>query len=173
MPRVEFIKSELAISDQVPIGAVLSALGCNAEKHLFDYKAAQQVSAQLLSISIPNPNAQLPQEVTKTLLELQETLKKADLAGHGNSELEALLFRDVLGITPETLKFVADLDVSARTHADGLATTWNREIEETLNLSHYWQQDDSFALKIAYRQGVIYFEITDKTGATYTFKELT
>jgi predicted ATP-dependent endonuclease of OLD family len=171
LPRVAFIKSDLAISDQVPVGAVLSALGCNAEEHLFGYKAAQQVSAQLLSIAIPNPNAQLPQEVTKTLLELQEKLRKADLAGHGNSELEALLFRDVLGITPETLKFVADLDVSARTHADGLAATWNREIEETLNLSHYWQQDDSFALKIAYRQGVIYFEITDKTGATYTFKE--
>ncbi len=171
LPRVKFIKSELAIADQVPIGAVLSALGHTVNGHLFDYNSAQDVATRLMSIAIPKPNAQLPVEATKTLHELQVVLKGADLAGQGNSELEALLFRDVLGITPETLKFVADLEVSARTHADGLTTTWNREIEETLNLSHYWQQDDSFALKIAYRQGVIYFEITDKTGATYTFRE--
>ena len=88
-----------------------------------------------------------------------------------NSELETLLFRDVLGITSETLRFVAGLDISSRTHADGLTSRWNQEIDETLNLAHYWQQDDSFSLKINYKQGVLYFEITDKTGATYTFKE--
>jgi hypothetical protein len=171
LPKVEFIKSELAISDQVPIGALLSALGCTADGQLFDYKAAQAVCRDVFSIGIPNPNAQLPQEVTQKLQALQAQLKAADLAGKAKAQLEALLFRDVLGITTDTLKFVADLDITARTHADGLTTKWNREIEETLNLSHYWQQDDSFALKIAYRQGIIYFEITDKTGATYTFKE--
>ncbi|OWY71563.1 hypothetical protein B7486_07700 [cyanobacterium TDX16] len=171
LPKVEFIKSDLAISDQVPIGALLSALGTPADGHLFDYKAAQAVCSELASISIPKANAQLPPEVTQKLHVLQTDLKAADLSGAAKAQLEALLFRDVLGITANTLKFVADLDIAARTHADGLTTKWNREIEETLNLSHYWQQDDSFALKIAYRQGVIYFEITDKTGATYTFKE--
>lgn len=171
LPKVEFIKSDLAISDQVPIGALLSALGSTANGHLYDYKAAQAVCGELAAISIPAPNTQLPQTVTETLRSLQAQLKAADLAGAAKAQLEAMLFRDVLGITTDTLKFVADLDIGARTHADGLTTKWNREIEETLNLSHYWQQDDSFALKVAYRQGVIYFEITDKTGATYTFKE--
>lgn len=171
LPKVEFIKSDLAISDQVPIGALLSALGSTATGHLYDYKAAQAVCGELASISVPAPNTQLPATVTESLRTLQDQLKAADLAGSAKAQLEALLFRDVLGITTDTLKFVADLDIAARTHADGLTTKWNREIEETLNLSHYWQQDDSFALKIAYRQGVIYFEITDKTGATYTFKE--
>ncbi|MBN1910339.1 MAG: AAA family ATPase, partial [Pirellulales bacterium] len=68
-------------------------------------------------------------------------------------------------------RFMAGLDISSRTHADGLTATWNREIDEKLNLAHYWQQDDSFSLQINYKQGVLYFEITDKTGATYTFKE--
>lgn len=175
LPKVEFIKSTLAISDQVSVGSLLSALGGNHAAPnaapLFDYKVAQQVAAEVFSTSLPNPAAQLPVEMTKTLHRLKDELQKANLTCNGSSELEALLFRDVLGITCDTLKFVANLEVSERTHADSLATKWNREIEETLNLSHYWQQDDSFALKIAYRQGVIYFEITDKTGATYTFKE--
>lgn len=171
LPKVEFIKSGLAFSDQVPIGTLLNALGRKSNGALFDYKAAQDVSSAIISIAIPKADSQLPKEITAQLHGLQDKLKKANLEGEGKSELEALLFRDVLGITPETLEFVANLDIEARTHADGLTTKWNREIEEILNLSHYWQQDDSFALLIAYRQGIIYFEITDKTGATYTFKE--
>lgn len=171
LPRVEFIKSGMAISDQVHIGSLLKALGKPSDDHLFDYREAQKVAAEILTIDIKNPEANLPNEVAKKLAGLQGRLQKANLDGDSSSQLEALLFRDVLGISPETLEFIAGLHVSARTHADGQAAQWNREIEEVLNLSHYWQQDDSFALEISYRQGVIYFEITDKTGATYTFKE--
>lgn len=74
-------------------------------------------------------------------------------------------------ISAPTVKFIAGLGISDRTHADGLIARWNREIEERLNLSHYWTQDDSFALRLNYKQGLLYFEITDKTGATYTFRE--
>ena len=82
-----------------------------------------------------------------------------------------MLFRDVMGITASTLRFVAGLSLDDRTHADSLTAKWNKEIDERLNLSHYWQQDDSFALRVNYKQGILFFEITDKTGATYTFRE--
>ena len=29
-----------------------------------------------------------------------------------------------------------------------MTAKWNREIDEVLNLSHYWQQDNSFALRV-------------------------
>lgn len=171
LPKVEFIKSELAISDQVPISALLNALGDGGQQSIFDYQIAQKAAELVHSLGLTNAEAQLPKEAIKQLFDLKTTLASVQLNDGNNSELEALLFRDVLGITPDTLRFVAGLDISARTHADGLTAKWNREIDEKLNLAHYWQQDDSFALRVNYKQGILYFEITDKTGATYTFKE--
>lgn len=171
LPKVEFIKSELAISDQVPISALLNALGDGGPQSIFDYQIAQKAAELVHSLGLANADAQLPKEAIKQLFDLKTTLASAQLNDGKSSELEALLFRDVLGITPDTLRFVAGLDISARTHADGLTAKWNREIDEKLNLAHYWQQDDSFALRVNYKQGILYFEITDKTGATYTFKE--
>jgi predicted ATPase len=171
LPKVEFIKSELAISDQIPIGVLLAGYGVQSEQTIFDYKAAQEAATLVHSLAFANAEAPLPKEAIMQLFDLKTTLSSARLNGGANSELETLLFRDVLGITPATLRFVAGLDISSRTHADGLTATWNREIDEKLNLAHYWQQDDSFSLQINYKQGVLYFEITDKTGAMYTFKE--
>ena len=48
---------------------------------------------------------------------------------------------------------------------------WNDELDRTLNLSYYWQQDDQFALRVNFKDGIFYFEITDKTGSVYTFRE--
>jgi len=171
LPRVEFIKSQLAMSDQIPIGVLLAGYGVQGEQTIFDYRAAQEAAGLVHSLALANADAALPKEAIQQLFDLKNALSSAKLNGGANSELETLLFRDVLGITPDTLRFVAGLDISSRTHADGLTARWNREIDETLNLAHYWQQDDSFSLQINYKQGVLYFEITDKTGATYTFKE--
>ena len=171
LPRVEFIKSDLVISDQVPIGTLLSAYGVELPHLLFDFRAAQDAAAFLLSLTIVDTAQQLGRDVIEKLLTQRSTLTKARLEVSPKAELEVLLFRDVLGINSDTLRFIADLDISDRTHADGLTAKWNREIDERLNLSHYWQQDDSFALRVNYKQGILYFEITDKTGATYTFRE--
>jgi predicted ATPase len=171
LPRVEFIKSDLVISDQVPIGTLLGAYGGEQPHLLFDFRAAQEAAAFLLSLVIVETAQQVGREVIDKLLSQKSSLTKARLDGSPKAELEVLLFRDVLGINADTLRFVSDLDISDRTHADSLTAKWNREIEERLNLSHYWQQDDSFAVHVNYKQGILYFEITDKTGATYTFKE--
>ncbi len=52
-----------------------------------------------------------------------------------------------------------------------MIATWNEEIEGKLNLSQYWQQDELFCLRMNYKQGTLFFEITDKTGSIYTFRE--
>jgi hypothetical protein len=120
----------------------------------------------VFSLGIKKENLNLTPQELQEILTQHDALSNARL-GLGHAELELQLFRDVLGITEDTIAFVAGLDISDRTHADGLIARWNREIEERLNLSHYWTQDDSFALRLNYKQGLLYFEVTDKTGATY------
>ena len=171
LPRVEFIKSELAISDQVPIASLLAAYGEQDAKDTFDHNAAQRVAEFVYSLAVSGENPQLPPDFGKTLAGWKSALGGARLNNTAKSELEALLFKDVMGITADTLRFVAGLSLDDRTHADSLTAKWNREIDERLNLSHYWQQDDAFALRVNYKQGVLFFEITDRTGATYTFRE--
>lgn len=171
LPRVEFIKSELAISDQVPIAALAAAYGGGTATNVFDYNAAQKLAQFIHSLTLAGENPQVPPDFGKQLAQWKTTLAGARLNDRDKAELEALLFKDVMGITAETLRFVADLPLDDRTHADSLTAKWNREIDELLNLSHYWQQDDSFALRVNFKQGILYFEITDKTGATYTFRE--
>lgn len=171
LPRVEFIKSDLAISDQVPIAGLLAAYGESISKDIFDHGVAQQIATFVHSLTLSAASPQLPGDFAKQLLTWKNTLGNARLNDKAKAELEALLFRDVMGIEAGTLKFVEGLPIDDRTHADSLTAKWNREIDERLNLSSFWQQDDSFALRVNYKQGVLYFEITDKTGATYTFRE--
>lgn len=171
LPRVEFIKSDLVISNQVPLSSLLAAFGEPSEKSVFDYSAAQKVANAIYAMTLAAQNPQVPAEFGATLASWKATLADALVSDQEKAELEGLLFKDVIGITANTLKFVQALPLDDRTHADSLTAKWNREIEERLNLSHYWQQDDSFAIRVNFKQGILYFEITDKTGATYTFKE--
>ncbi|WP_437202066.1 ATP-dependent nuclease [Planctomicrobium sp. SH664] len=172
LPSVQFIRSDVAFSDQIPIHSLLSAYngGTGSSDEVFDFAAAQKAARLLYSLVFGKEKPSLSGE------DLQKLSAEHDALGdsrfhNGQAELELQLFRDVLGISETTIQFVAGLGISDRTHADGLIARWNREIEERLNLSHYWTQDDSFALRLNYKQGLLYFEITDKTGATYTFRE--
>ena len=171
LPTVHFIRSELAFSDQIPIHTLHAAFNpAAASEECFDFSVAQRLARLVSTFSISKEKPALNPEQLKQLAEERDALNSARL-DTGRAELEMLLFRDVLGITEETIGFVAGLEITDRTHADGLVARWNREIEERLNLSHYWTQDDSFALRLNYKQGLLYFEVTDKTGATYTFRE--
>ena len=172
LPTVQFIKSDLAFSDQIPIHALLAAYNPSraAIEPSFDFSAAQKIARIVASFALNKQSPSLNAEQLQQLVSEHEALHSAELSA-ANAELEVQLFRDVLGITEATVDFIGSLDITDRTHADGLVERWNREIEERLNLAHYWTQDDSFALGLNYKQGLLYFEVTDKTGATYTFRE--
>ena len=171
LPDVKFIKSDVAISDDVPLSDLLAAMGSTGEavKQYFTFLASQ-AAAKFLSSFSPAANQQLSAEEVKQISKIQATLSNT-VPKSSRATLEAQLFGDVLDINVETVSFLAGLDDSDRSYAEGLIDTWNDEIEKTLNLSHYWQQDDLFRLRLNYKRGIIYFEITDKTGATYTFRE--
>jgi predicted ATPase len=171
LPTVQFIKSDVAIQDDVPVSDLLSAMGGtgNAVKEYFGFLASQAAARFLSSLSVA-ANQPVDANVVAQITEIRETLTGTNKAA-SRPVLEAQLFGDVLGITTDALELLAGLDDSDRSYGEGLIDIWNDEIEKTLNLSHYWQQDDLFRLRMNYKRGVIYFEITDKTGATFTFRE--
>src|SRR5690606_37377648 len=153
-----------AFADQIPIHSLLSAYNPNAasSEECFDFSVVQRLARLVETFSLSKEKPSLTPEELQKLAAEHDALSGARL-DTGRAELEIQLFRDVLGITQETIGFVAGLEITDRTHADGLVARWNREIEERLNLSHYWTQDDSFALRLNYKQGLLYFEVTDKT----------
>ena len=67
LPRVEFIKSELAISDQVPISSLLAAYGEQKAKDVFDYNAAQEIAGLIHALTLSAENPQVPADFGKTL----------------------------------------------------------------------------------------------------------
>ena len=99
------------------------------------------------------------------LAAVQTELKASRESKQEPAALEALLFRDVLGVKLETLQFLSGLPEADRTYADSVVANWNQLIDERLDLSRYWQQDDQFILRANLKKGTIFFEITDKTGA--------
>ena len=172
LPRVEFIKSDLAMCDQFVINDLIKSYNNNsggsadstyghAEASKFLNYCDQLNFKDANSISISDP---------KKFFEHYSDFRKSKLNSE-KCDLELLLFRDVLGISLDALEYVANLGINVRTHADSLVNLWNNEIDNQLNLSHYWRQDDSFKLRINYKHGILYFEITDRTGVTYCFKE--
>jgi len=172
LPVVKFIDSQVAIADQVSLAALLAAFG-DADytgKVIYEHGAAQQAAQFVDRMAMPQ-NHPLPPDQWKELNAIRGQLGKEQVCHGKGLGLELLLFRDVLGITTETLRHVAELKEKDRGYTEGIIAQWNLEIDRALNLSHYWQQDQAFTLRVCYKQGVLYFEITDKTDSLYTFRE--
>jgi predicted ATPase len=173
LPKLEFIHSNLAMEDQFYINTLINLYDGedNSGETIYGFAAGNEAIEFLNAIKSNNLNQMsLTQEQMKQLQEFHKKFEKEKINSK-KSELEVKLFRDVLGVSIETLKYLAGLSINERTYADSLINRWNQEIEQKLNLSHYWSQDDSFKLRINYKQGILYFEITDRTGAIYTFRE--
>jgi predicted ATPase len=171
LPSVQFIDSRALLSSELAITQLLAAYGVGgfSEMSLYDRRAVQKAAQLVQSISLP-ANVAISKEMVAQVEEVKSTLRDM-LRGGKNQLLELLLFRDILGITPNTLKYLFELDTDDRGYIEGQVAKWNEEILDKLNLSHFWQQDDQFSLTVNYKDGVIYFEIHDKTDSIYTFKE--
>jgi predicted ATPase len=174
LPKVQFIKSDIAMPDELPIDNLLASLGASASngKQFFSFEKAQEAARFLSSLSVPNAETapkDFLEQIRSAKAEAQHT---KPMNGHQRTTtLEGQLFRDVLEIDLAAIEFLARLPETNRSYADSLVGTWNDEIAKVLNLSRYWQQDDLFSLRINFKRGMLFFELTDKTGAIYTFRE--
>lgn len=183
LPVVKFIKSDAEMRSELPIDDLLCSLDASPSgksADFFSFTTSQGAAKFLNSLSIPSDG-----KLTKELIAEIESAKanlsrrtqddsQRDDEGDGRlsnvEPLEAQLFR-VLGIPVEAISFLANLPPRNRSYADSLVATWNDEIQRTLNLSRFWQQDEHFSLRINFKRGVLFFELTDKTGYVYTFRE--
>jgi len=172
LPAVRFIDSNVAMSDQVPLINILAAYDAKqySKQPFYDYAVAQQAAELIKQLKVTKAQPVTEEEYQK-LVETRQKLEEWRLDVRNGVNLEVLLFRDILGITLETLQYLSTLRSIDRSYIESLIATWNQELAEKLNLSHYWQQDEKFSLQLNYKQGVIFFEITDKTKCIYTFRE--
>jgi len=170
LPQIRFIQSKAELSDDIHIADVLSHFGVTSAQRrpYFPLQALMQAVEAVMGIN-PGGNNQLSNENAE-LLSSTKSLLSAGQTKLISGKLEAELFK-VLGIDGSAIEFLAGLEDEDRSYAESLVETWNDEIDRILNLSHYWQQDDQFRIRMNYKRGSIYFEITDKTNAVYTFRE--
>jgi len=175
LPQVFFINSQLPFSDEVHLADLLKGYGESTDdgERYFDSKALQEVGRELLDTDIPSQSAsgQFPTALVDAVSGWKRIIDDSSKRRAQQLELEVKLFRDVLQIPKSALKKLFELGEEAKSHAAALVDTWSQELERTLNLSRYWQQDQDFSIKLRYHRHVISFEISDKTNKTYTFKE--
>ena len=173
LPRVQFIDSHAELPGEIPLAKLLAAYGDKKltdvslpSRHAVEEAVGLMQSLTPLAAQQPVPVAFVQQfdEVRQKLANLGGTSSLAD-------SLEMQLFREILGIKLETLRYIYNLTVDNRGYVEGQIAKWNDEIQDRLNLAHFWSQDEQFTLSVNYKDGIIYFEIRDKTDSIYTFNE--
>lgn len=183
LPVVKFIKSDAEMRSELPIDDLLCSLNAarsGKSDGFYSFAASQSAATFLNSLTIPS-DGKLPSDLIQQIESAKASLRsKAQNDVHDDDDvggrlanvdpLEAQLFR-VLGIPVDAISLLANLPPRNRSYADSLVATWNDEIQRTLNLSRFWQQDEHFSLRINFKRGVLFFELTDKTGYVYTFRE--
>lgn len=174
LPSVRFLKSTISIASSVELADLLVGYG-DSKTHGIDrfypVVATQEAARDLMALPTFAANQPVNANAVSQLEAIKEKLRRSRPSKEQDLQLELLLFRDLLGITCETLDYISGLGEADRSYIEGIVDSWNREIDASLNLSRYWQQDEAFNLRVNCKRGIIYFEITDKTGATYTFRD--
>lgn len=173
LPSVQFIDSKAQLSSEIPLTRLLAAYGDKRFEGvgLTNRRLVEDAVQQLQSLTAPVPQ----QPVQETFVQEFETLKRS-FAGFASNpvteiSLEMQLFKEILEINRETVRYIYELTTDDRGYIEGQIAKWNEEIQNKLNLSHFWRQDEQFKLSVNYKDGVVYFEIRDKTESIYTFRE--
>lgn len=172
LPSVQFIDSNAQLPSELPLADLLAAYGVEgfANTSLTDRRAVEAAASRFRSLSVPATGQPVTAEFTKQIEELKSAIT-ARLRGVRTKSLEVNLFKEILEIKGEALEHLYHLPMADRGYIEGQIATWNDAITERLNLPHFWRQDEHFSLTLNLKDGVLYFEIRDKTGSVYTFKE--
>lgn len=173
LPSVQFIDSHAVLSSEIPLARLLAAYG---EKDfdgvgLRNRKSVEQALQQIRDLTVPAPNQAIQPEYVRSIESIQRQVKEIAKHNVSDDSLEMHLFKEILEINSDTLRFLYSLDTDKRGYVEGQIAKWNDELSNRLNLAHYWRQDEQFSLTINFKDGIVYFQIRDKTESLYTFKE--
>jgi predicted ATPase len=173
LPSVQFIDSHAQLSSELPIVRLLAAYG-DTKFQGVGLRDRRAVEEAVMQFQLLTPPAQ-EQPVSANFLQKIEDIRRklTTIAGTppDNDSLEMQLFKEILGINVDTLRYLYNLTTDDRGYIEGQIAKWNDEMNDKLNLSHFWRQDEQFNLSVNYKEGIIYFEIRDKTDSIYTFRE--
>jgi len=170
LPRTQFINSSALLPSEIPLADLIRGYDPAFQScGLRDRERVEQAAALIAGLSAPTQQ-DLP-TFASTLTSVQQQLAALSGKQPASDSLEILLFRQILQIDVETLKYIYSLDGMNRGYVEGQIAKWNDALNDRLNLSHFWHQDDRFNLVLDYKDGVLYFEIHDKTECIYTFAE--
>jgi len=171
LPKTRFIDSKSTLRGELPLAELIRGYDSTfASSGIRDRKSVEQAVAAINALSAPTTQQQIAEHAT-TLQSVKDLIGGLQASPIAKNSLEMNLFRDILKIHPDTLKFIYSLGTSKRGYADNQVSKWNQQIEDALNLPHFWHQDDQFKLILNYKDQILYFEIHDKTECVYTFKE--
>ena len=170
MPKVRFIDSEALLPSELALADLIRGYEPAFEfSGIRDRRVVEKAVAQIQALTAPT--AQTLPTFAQTLTAIKENINKLRTNVPDDDSLEMLLFRQILQINVVTLKYLYGLPAADRGYVEGQIAKWNEGIDDLLNLAHFWHQDDQFRLVVDYKDGVIYFEIHDKTECIYTFNE--
>ena len=172
LPRVRFLDAEAALPDNLTLLELLTACDPEAKPVPSRFSASvAQNAADFLSSLKADPEGKLSPEQRTRLENIQSALVATRLDISADAKLAAKLFLEILDVSVPELRQVLDQPVEQRGYTEFFLKQWNDRVFERLDLAHFWQQDDQASIELIYKDKTLYFDITDKTGATYTFKE--
>ena len=173
LPSVQYIDSQAQLASELAITELLAAYGVTEFQgvNLRERRAVENAVKQLWSLNLPAVQQPVTPELVSQIEDIKRKLSPPANTVHDRRSLEVQLFNEILGINVKTLRYVYELPSDDRGYIEGQIAKWNEEINDKLNLSHFWRQDEQFSLSVNYKDGIIYFEIRDKTDSVYTFRE--
>ncbi|WP_207397527.1 AAA family ATPase [Bremerella alba] len=170
LPEVQYIDSKALLPSEVTLAALIQGYDSNFNSYGLKQRKSVETTAALIS-GLTAPTAQTLPAFTTELSKAQSGMMELRDPPPTKDSLEMLLFDQILGVSGETLKYLYSLDGADRGYVEGQIAKWNEGLHDVLNLSHFWHQDEQFKLTVNYKDGVVYFEIHDKTECIYTFNE--
>ncbi len=170
LPKVRFIDSGALLPSEIALADLIRGYDSGFQfAGLRDRASVEKAVAQVQSLIAPDQ--QNLSTFAQSLATAKESINTLGSVAPSEYSLEMLLFKQILRINLTTLKYIYGLSSADRGYVEGQIAKWNEGIDDLLNLSHFWHQDDQFRLVVDYKDGVIYFEIHDKTECIYTFDE--
>jgi predicted ATP-dependent endonuclease of OLD family len=174
LPSVQYIDSKALLASEIPLADLIRVCGDAASAKsvgLLRRKDVEEAAKLIQSLPRLVDGHATPNGYAAKVEEVQGKLKEISSSIPNTNSLEMYLFKEILAITIETQKYLYSLATEDRGYIEGQISKWNEAINDRLNLAHFWRQDEQFSLRINYKDGVVYFEIHDKTDSIYTFKE--
>ncbi len=174
MPRVQFINANAGLPDNIELAELMAVIKNPETSGKYVPKDPQQLS--LIAAAVDNwkiaaANQPIPPDLFNALSKLKQRRTQSESNSSDDARLAATLLVEILGSDPEVLNLILDQPANQRGFIQSFVDDWNVRINEELHLSALWTQDDIIKLELAFQEGTLYFNISDKTNGTYTFSE--